>query len=293
MSAPAPLPALEDEVRQFLQTWVESMSQVLGQIAGAGLPVEFKDASPETGATLAEGDLQAIATASGSLRGEMALRLPQVAALSAAQLLLSEPQDPSAVFDKDHRDAAEELLRQVLGHVSTALKPDWGEVQLRLEFGPPPSWPPGASGWIGTAAAAAAQLGVEWQISAALLASLRATRAASQAVAAATASSEAVSAPLASSASSGPAPAPSGNLDLFMDVELDVTLRFGAKRMLLREILELSSGSVVELDRQVQEPADLLLDGKLIARGEVVVVDGNYGLRILEVVATPVPGAPL
>jgi flagellar motor switch protein FliN/FliY len=40
----------------------------------------------------------------------------------------------------------------------------------------------------------------------------------------------------------------------------------------------------VELDRQVQEPADLLLDGKLIARGEVVVVDGHYGLRVLEVV---------
>jgi len=51
----------------------------------------------------------------------------------------------------------------------------------------------------------------------------------------------------------------------------------------LREIMELSSGSIIELDRQVQEPADLLLGDRLIARGEVVIVDGNYGLRITEV----------
>jgi flagellar motor switch protein FliN/FliY len=47
--------------------------------------------------------------------------------------------------------------------------------------------------------------------------------------------------------------------------------------------VELTSGSVIELDRQVQEPADLLLGEKLIARGEVVIVDGNYGLRVTEV----------
>ncbi len=59
-----------------------------------------------------------------------------------------------------------------------------------------------------------------------------------------------------------------------------MSLRFGERTMLLRDILELGEGSVVELDRQVEEPVDLLLDGKMIARGEVVVVDGNYGLRV-------------
>ncbi len=62
-----------------------------------------------------------------------------------------------------------------------------------------------------------------------------------------------------------------------MDVDPEASLRFGGRRMLLREILELDAGSVVELDCQVQQPADLLLDGKLIARGEVVVVGGHYG----------------
>jgi flagellar motor switch protein FliN/FliY len=73
------------------------------------------------------------------------------------------------------------------------------------------------------------------------------------------------------------------NLKLVMDVELNVSLRFGQRQMPLREVLELASGSVVELDRMVDEPVELLLDGKMIARGEAVVVDGNYGLRVTEI----------
>jgi flagellar motor switch protein FliN/FliY len=73
------------------------------------------------------------------------------------------------------------------------------------------------------------------------------------------------------------------NLDLVMDVELNVTLRFGQRHLTLREVLELTSGSVVELDRQVDEPVELLLNGKVIAKGEAVVIDGNYGLRVSEV----------
>jgi flagellar motor switch protein FliN/FliY len=73
------------------------------------------------------------------------------------------------------------------------------------------------------------------------------------------------------------------NLNLVMDVELNVTLRFGKRQLTLREVLELTSGSVVELDRQVEEPVELLLEGKVIARGEAVVIDGNYGLRVIEV----------
>ena len=74
-----------------------------------------------------------------------------------------------------------------------------------------------------------------------------------------------------------------GNLELLWDVALSLTLRFGQRELLLKEILELSPGAVIELDRQVDEPVDLLLERKVIARGEVVIVDGNYGLRITEV----------
>ena len=83
-----------------------------------------------------------------------------------------------------------------------------------------------------------------------------------------------------------PAPDPaagSGALDLLMDVQLGLTLRFGSRQMLLREILDLNPGAVIELDRKVAEPVDLLLDGKLVARGEVVVINGDYGLRVTDV----------
>ena len=85
-----------------------------------------------------------------------------------------------------------------------------------------------------------------------------------------------------------PSPEPL-NLQLVLDVELNVTLRFGQRQLALREVLDLTSGSVIELDRQVEEPVELLLEGKVIARGEAVVIDGNYGLRVTEV---PQPISP-
>jgi len=74
-----------------------------------------------------------------------------------------------------------------------------------------------------------------------------------------------------------------GNLGLLMDVELGVMLQFGCRQATLREVLELATGAVLELDREIQEPVELLLNGRVIARGDVVVIDGNYGLRVTEV----------
>jgi flagellar motor switch protein FliN/FliY len=79
-------------------------------------------------------------------------------------------------------------------------------------------------------------------------------------------------------------PNSSENLDLVLDVELNVTLRFGERKLPLREVLDLGSGAVVELDRQVDEPVELILDGRVVARGEAVIIDGNYGLRVTQVV---------
>ena len=73
------------------------------------------------------------------------------------------------------------------------------------------------------------------------------------------------------------------NLKLVLDVELNASLRFGQCQMPLRQVLDLGGGAVIELDRAVDDPVELLLDGKVIARGEAVIVDGNYGLRITEI----------
>ena len=82
---------------------------------------------------------------------------------------------------------------------------------------------------------------------------------------------------------SSPSDSTAENLDLVLDVELNVTLRFGQRQLSLREVLDLTSGSVVELDRQVDEPVELVLDGRVVARGEAVIIDGNYGMRITQV----------
>ena len=73
---------------------------------------------------------------------------------------------------------------------------------------------------------------------------------------------------------------------LLYDIELEATLQFGSREMPLREILELGPGDVVELDRHVSEPVDLVVGDRIVARGEVVVASGNFALRITEV-ATP------
>jgi flagellar motor switch protein FliN len=74
-------------------------------------------------------------------------------------------------------------------------------------------------------------------------------------------------------------------VDLLLDVELEATIRFGCREMPLGEILELGAGDVVQLDRHISDPADLVVGDKIVARGEVVLVNGNFGLRVTEVAA--------
>jgi flagellar motor switch protein FliN/FliY len=82
-----------------------------------------------------------------------------------------------------------------------------------------------------------------------------------------------------------PSPMLTPGLELLLDIELEASLRFGAREMPLGEILDLGPGDVVELDRHVAEPVDLIVGDKIVARGEVVLVNGNFGLRVTEVAA--------
>ena len=73
--------------------------------------------------------------------------------------------------------------------------------------------------------------------------------------------------------------------ELLLDVEVEASLRFGCREMPLGEILDLGPGDVVQLDRHVSDPVDLIVGDKIVARGEVVLVNGNFGLRVSEVAA--------
>ena len=75
------------------------------------------------------------------------------------------------------------------------------------------------------------------------------------------------------------------NLDLIMDVRLDLTLEVGRTRITVRNLLDLTQGSVVELDKLAGEPLDVLVNGTLVAHGEVVMVNEKFGIRLLDVVS--------
>ncbi|MBA9024859.1 MULTISPECIES: flagellar motor switch phosphatase FliY [Bacillaceae] len=75
------------------------------------------------------------------------------------------------------------------------------------------------------------------------------------------------------------------NLDLLLDIPLQVTVELGRTKRSIKEILELSSGSIVELDKLAGEPVDILVNNRLIAQGEVVVIDENFGVRVTDIVS--------
>ncbi len=74
------------------------------------------------------------------------------------------------------------------------------------------------------------------------------------------------------------------NLDLLMDVEIPIAVEVGRTEMSLEEVLKIVPGSVIALDKKSEEPVDLRVNGKLVARGEVVLVDDAYGLRITQII---------
>ncbi len=85
----------------------------------------------------------------------------------------------------------------------------------------------------------------------------------------------------------GPAPreAANLNLDMILDVSVTVSIEVGRARMSINDLLKLSQGAIIELDRMAGEPLDVLVNGTLVARGEIVVVRDKFGIMLTEVVS--------
>ena len=92
------------------------------------------------------------------------------------------------------------------------------------------------------------------------------------------------------SESSASKPSPSSspelpNLQFILDIPLQVTVELGRKRLLVHDLLQLSQGSVIELTKQIGEPFEVLINQKLIARGEIVVINDKFGVRITDIIS--------
>ena len=75
----------------------------------------------------------------------------------------------------------------------------------------------------------------------------------------------------------------SGGLDLLMDIPLEISVELGRVKMVVRDVLDLGAGSIIEIDKAAGEPVDVLVNGRVVARGEVVVIEDNFGVRITEI----------
>jgi flagellar motor switch protein FliN/FliY len=75
-----------------------------------------------------------------------------------------------------------------------------------------------------------------------------------------------------------------GQIDLLLDIPLEISVELGRVRMLIKDVVDLGTGSIVEIDKAAGEPVDVLVNGRLVAKGEVVVIEDNFGVRITEII---------
>ena len=255
-------------VSQYCEAWSGSLALLLSQLTANSSTAEMARSE------LYDDKAFLVCITANRFAGQQWIALRSEHLSSLLTVFLGEETSIAAALDDIQRQATEELCRQWAGLAADALRKDWGEISFQVSVKPEPAVPglPALEKMIHVS-------GGQRTIEALLIIDGRLAEALRQ--------TESVG-PVSSSAPSSSIQdlLREGNLDLLMDVELAVMLRFGSREATLREVLDMATGAVLELDREIQEPVDLVLNGKVIARGEVVVIDGNYGLRVTEV-ATP------
>jgi len=272
-------PATSDRTQDYLNAWTASVCDVLEKITGTAftaIDLSPEEMGPEAG-TLREEGVWLRFKVEKALKGEQSFGICKSDALRLAQILMGEPFNESQDFSSEYQDALAELFRQFAGTAALVLKPRvGGEVNLELAGHDPGNWKPRMQRGVRLKSEGTAQFLLVILIDPDLGESLTSGP-----------SAKAEQPPAAPIPSTRVAPAAASqgnrNIDLLFDVELQVALRFGKSEMPLSSILELSAGAVVELDQKILDPVELLVGGKVVAQGEVVVMDGHYALRVTDV----------
>jgi len=261
---------VNDKMHAWCSAWEGALTLLLSRLAAGEWGLEQNTATQDASAI-------EVCIASAGLPGRQWFSWRAADAARLLQLFLGEEVSIAAELDPMQREALEELTRQWCGLAATALKADFGELSFEVTHDPAAAHAgPPAMHW--TATDGTQSLAVDLYLDSERESFLRQAAPSAQATATST-----TAASIPPSSVRVDEFLRDGNLQLLMDVELPVMLRFGGRQATLREVLDLATGAVLELDREVQEPVELVLNGKLIARGDVVVVDGNYGLRVTEV----------
>jgi flagellar motor switch protein FliN/FliY len=284
-------------VGNYYRIWSEAVSSTLSQLSGKTLSIEVGPPVDDS----ADDRLWVTFTFGELLLGEQALSASKTDALVLAQLLMGETPNPEAEFTADHADAFAELFRQFAGIVAVNLKGELGtEIGVCFKDTNVPAWASAESSHFSVTTDT--QVGIALRMDTGLLNSLNTVKpveaeepqpATEQSVGDEPGEQEVAEpeveqpamAAVAEEETNSQTKINDKNLDLLLDLELEVSVRFGRREMMLKDVLELSSGAMVELDRRVRDPIELVLGGKVIAKGEAVIVDGNYGIRITEIMS--------
>lgn len=264
---------------QFIESWRQAFIQALSEANVKGVKIEFVDAKtcadrvPKAG----EKSLRVSLNGGGSVRGNLKLITTEAEALQLSRPLTAPDEKAASQFGDKEREHATELISKAAAKF-TALWPRQGAKLEPMPANAPSTGPDSICGGLRAAGENFGPITILIAPSSEFVQFIR--EPGSPAPAAPSPASES---PKGVPTMPGNQPAETNsNLGLLFNVNLEATIRFGGRQLLLRDILSLSPGSVIELDRQVSEPAELLVAGRLVARGEVVVVDGNFGLRVTE-----------
>jgi flagellar motor switch protein FliN len=257
-------------VRGYVDLWLRHISDALTRFVGADVTVEAQRAQQiVTGSSGPSGTGLWVRLFAGKA-GEQAFFLSAPDGLRLSQLLSGKPADEALALSAADQESVVQFFQQIATMIPAL---DWVGFSCELQ----------ASATDGLDWEGAWQESFRFSTERGPLLALHAAMSSDFASAIERTRAEVKSAAHPSDAflqSTASISARESNLDLLMDIELEVTLRFGQREMSLGDILNLSAGSVVELEQQVQDPVELLVGGRVIAWGEVVTVEGNYGLRV-------------
>ncbi|MGH9343164.1 MAG: FliM/FliN family flagellar motor switch protein [Terriglobia bacterium] len=262
----------------YLAHWTRNIAEGLSRLVGASVevgPAELPTGdAPEAGLWI---------RLFGGKAGEQAFFVAESDALRVGKLLLGSASGEMATLSPEGRESVVQFFQQISTMIPIADLLGFG-CELEVSEAERPVWESAGQAGFRFFTAQDSLLSVRALLSSDFLSALESAQKAgtgSPAAESAKASEKSPDAqPEKKPGRKLPGDSRDINLDLLMDVELEVTLRFGQREMLLGDILKLGTGSVVELDQEVQDPVELLVGSKVIAWGEVVTVDGSYGLRI-------------
>jgi flagellar motor switch protein FliN/FliY len=278
-------------LRPDAEAILEQASSVLGTLLNRHAAVTARDIREADAAALGEGlDDQGLIVRLAleqGLPGELCLLVRKETAARLSGLMMGG--DGEAPFKDEDSDALNEFGNQFMGAVCTALGTRYGVTASPAQAQTSPfsaSEPPFE---LQGAALIDADLSIEGAPDA-LFRLLLSPALAAKLAGGGSASGAAAENPLASlggfdsSLSRNMEESPP-NIQMLLDINLNVTIELGRTRLSIRKILELGPGSIIELDRLAGEPVDLLVNDKVVAKGEVVVVDEYFGIRIISLVS--------